>query len=111
VRDAHGDRIDALRPRRHGGNSDGKGIRAALGRGHPHEVDHARGCSTWSTTWITPFDWRTSAMMMSAISPFSSFTVMLDEPFIISHSLPPLTVFSVAVPLPSRISERRLLVS
>src|SRR5690349_10493061 len=41
VRDAHGDRIDALRPRRHGGNSDGKGIRAALGRGHPHEVDHA----------------------------------------------------------------------
>ena len=32
---------------------------------------------------------------MSARSPFSSFTVMFDEPFIISHSLPPLTVFSV----------------
>ena len=35
---------------------------------------------------------------MSAMLPFSSFTVMFVEPFIISHSLPPLTVVSVAVP-------------
>ena len=48
---------------------------------------------------MTPLDWTTLAWVIVATSPFSSFSTM-SLPRIIAHSVPPLTVFSVAVPLP-----------
>ena len=42
------------------------------------------GSSTWSITWITPFDWVTSATVISATPPFASFTIRLLDPFIVT---------------------------
>jgi len=58
------------------------------------------GSSTWSITWITPFDCFTSSMVTAATPPFSSFTTTF-VPCIIAISLSPFTVVSVAVPLPA----------
>lgn len=51
---------------------------------------------------MTPLDWNTLACVTIAIPPFSSFSIT-SLPCIITDSVPPLTVFSIAVPLPALI--------
>ena len=41
-------------------------------------ADQAFGSSTLSMTWITPFDWSTSAMVTVATPPVSSVSVILS---------------------------------
>src|ERR1700755_2608782 len=58
------------------------------------------GIKTVSTTWMTPLDWITSAMVTLALTPFSSVT-MTSLPSMVAVKVPPATVFMVALPLPS----------
>ena len=61
---------------------------------------HLLGSSTLSRTWITPFDWVTSAMVTLAVPPLSSITVT-PAPAAVAVRLPPDTVLSTALPPPS----------
>jgi hypothetical protein len=60
------------------------------------------GSTTVSTTWMTPFDWNTFACVTVDMPPFSSFSTT-SLPCIMAQSVPPLTVFNSAVPLPALI--------
>jgi hypothetical protein len=46
------------------------------------------GRRTLSMTWMTPFDWSTSAMVTVATPPFSSVTVTLPPAFSVSSQPP-----------------------
>ena len=48
------------------------------------------GINTLSITWITPFDWYTSAMVTLAMPPFSSVKTM-ELPLDLAVSIPPAT--------------------
>ena len=54
------------------------------------------GSSTLSTTWITPFDWITSAMVTLAVPPDSSLIISM-LPLLVAVSLPPPTAVSVGL--------------
>ena len=51
-------------------------------------------------TSITPFDWYTFAVVMVAMPPFSSVSMILPF-FIVAVSLPPSTVTISYLPLPA----------
>ena len=53
------------------------------------------GINTLSITWITPFDWYTSAMVTLAMPPFSSVKTM-ELPLDLAVSIPPATVLMLA---------------
>ena len=55
---------------------------------------------------MTPFDWLTSAIVTLDMPPFSSVR-MMALPMAVALSVPPLTVFSVAVPLPALMAFQR----
>ena len=52
--------------------------------------------TTVSITWMTPFDWYTSAMVTFDVPPYSSVSETPFIPFMRAVSVPPLTVLSMA---------------
>src|SRR5947209_1550044 len=64
----------------------------------------AYGINTVSTTWITPLDWNTSAIVTLETPPFSSFSSMPLPSGEVAVSFSPSTVVKVAVPLPALIA-------
>jgi hypothetical protein len=54
-----------------------------------------------SMTRMTPFDWNTFRIVINEVPPFSSFSMMSWPSCREAQSLPPSTVVSSAVPLPS----------
>jgi hypothetical protein len=64
------------------------------------------GSSTLFTTWITPFDWYTLAMVTMAVPPLASVTITLP-PLMVAVSVPPLAVFSTALPPPALMALMR----
>ena len=56
-----------------------------------------QGINTVSTTWITPLDWLTSAMVIIDVPPFAS-VIRQPLPARLSAILPPATVVRLSVP-------------